>query len=68
MPAWIEPQLAVFVKAAPNGDAWLHEIKLDGYRMDARLGAGSVRLLTSRGNQLGRPPETVRRFGSSRPA
>jgi DNA polymerase V len=37
MPAWIEPQLAALVKAAPDGDAWLHEIKLDGYRMHARL-------------------------------
>ena len=50
MPAWIEPQLATLVKAAPEGDAWLHEIKLDGYRMHARLDAGAVRFLTRRGN------------------
>jgi bifunctional non-homologous end joining protein LigD len=50
MPAWIEPQLAALVKAAPEGDAWLHEIKLDGYRMHARLDAGAVRILTRRGN------------------
>jgi ATP-dependent DNA ligase len=50
MPAWIEPQLAALVKAAPDGDAWLHEIKLDGYRMHARLENGAVRLLTRRGN------------------
>jgi hypothetical protein len=50
MPAWIEPQLAALVKAAPAGDAWLHEIKLDGYRMHARLEDGAVRLLTRRGN------------------
>ena len=50
MPAWIEPQLAALVKAAPDGDAWLHEIKLDGYRMHARLEGGAARLLTRRGN------------------
>ena len=31
-PNWIKPQLAALVKAAPEGDDWLHEIKLDGYR------------------------------------
>ena len=50
MPAWIEPQLAALVKAASDGDAWLHEIKLDGYRMHARLDEGAVRILTRRGN------------------
>ena len=35
--------------AAPEGDAWLHEIKFDGYRMHARLDRGTVRLLTRTG-------------------
>jgi len=38
------------VKAAPDGPDWLHEIKLDGYRMHARLDAGHVQILTQRGN------------------
>jgi bifunctional non-homologous end joining protein LigD len=38
------------VKQAPDGDAWLHEIKYDGYRMHARLDAGRVNILTRRGN------------------
>jgi ATP-dependent DNA ligase len=49
-PAWIKPQLAQLVKAAPDGSGWLHEIKLDGYRMHARLDAGRVQILTRRGN------------------
>src|SRR5437773_7261478 len=49
-PAWIKPQLATLVKAAPDGPDWLHEIKLDGYRMHARLDAGRVQILTRRGN------------------
>jgi ATP-dependent DNA ligase len=49
-PAWIKPQLAMLVKEAPDGPDWLHEIKLDGYRMHARLDAGRVQILTRRGN------------------
>src|SRR5205823_2509482 len=49
-PAWIKPQLATLVKDAPDGSNWLHELKLDGYRMHARLDAGRVQILTRRGN------------------
>ena len=49
-PAWIKPQLAALVTAAPEGSDWLHEIKLDGYRMHARLDVGRVQILTRRGN------------------
>src|SRR4029077_12069089 len=34
----------------PSGPDWLHEMKLDGYRMHARLDAGRVNILTRRGN------------------
>jgi bifunctional non-homologous end joining protein LigD len=37
------------VDNAPEGDAWLHEIKLDGYRTAARIEGGKVRLLTRTG-------------------
>jgi DNA ligase D-like protein (predicted ligase) len=50
LPTWVKPQLAALVKKAPDGPDWLHEIKLDGYRMHARLDAGRVKLLTRRGN------------------
>src|SRR4051794_10135115 len=49
LPEWIAPQLTQLVDAAPEGDAWLHEIKFDGYRMHARLDRGGVRLLTRTG-------------------
>jgi bifunctional non-homologous end joining protein LigD len=32
------------------GPGWLHEIKLDGYRMHARIDAGVVKIITRRGN------------------
>jgi hypothetical protein len=34
---WIRPQLTALVDEAPEGSAWLHEIKFDGFRMHARL-------------------------------
>jgi bifunctional non-homologous end joining protein LigD len=46
---FIPPQLANLVTQAPDGPAWLHEIKLDGYRMAARLDKGDVWLLTRTG-------------------
>jgi bifunctional non-homologous end joining protein LigD len=49
-PALIKPELAALVKTAPEGTDWLHEMKLDGYRMHARLDAGRVQILTRRGN------------------
>ena len=49
-PTWVKAQLAALVKEAPDGPDWLHEIKLDGYRMHARLDAGRVQILTRRGN------------------
>jgi DNA ligase D-like protein (predicted ligase) len=49
LPPFIQPQLTALVRAAPEGEGWLHEIKFDGYRMHARLERGDVRLLTRTG-------------------
>jgi DNA ligase D-like protein (predicted ligase) len=49
-PAWIKPQLAKLVEKAPDGPDWLHELKLDGYRMHARLDESRAQILTRRGN------------------
>jgi bifunctional non-homologous end joining protein LigD len=46
LPRWVEPQLPKLSTKAPSGPQWIHEIKLDGYRMAARIEKGSVRLLT----------------------
>jgi ATP dependent DNA ligase domain len=37
------------VEKPPSGPQWLHEIKLDGYRMAARIDNGRVQLLTRTG-------------------
>jgi bifunctional non-homologous end joining protein LigD len=46
LPEFVPPSLATLHSAAPNGSDWLHEIKFDGYRIEARLERGKVRLLT----------------------
>jgi bifunctional non-homologous end joining protein LigD len=48
MPRWVEPQLATLVREVPTDDRWIHEIKLDGYRMLGRVEAGRAHLLSRR--------------------
>jgi len=46
---FVEPSLATLVDKAPDGDEWIHEIKFDGYRLQARIDGSSVKLLTRKG-------------------
>jgi bifunctional non-homologous end joining protein LigD len=46
LPDFVPPSLAALSDKAPIGSNWFHEIKFDGYRMQARLEHGKVRLLT----------------------
>jgi bifunctional non-homologous end joining protein LigD len=45
-PDFVPVSLATLYDRAPSGADWLHEIKFDGYRIEARLDGGKVRLLT----------------------
>src|ERR1700761_5612798 len=49
LPKFIAPQLASTAELPPTGKDWLHELKLDGYRMQARLEDGKVQVLTRSG-------------------
>lgn len=49
MPDFVAPQLASPRDDPPDGEGWLHEIKLDGYRTLAHLDGGAVRFLTRNG-------------------
>ncbi|PZQ96128.1 MAG: DNA ligase D [Cereibacter sphaeroides] len=49
MPDFVEPMLATLTSTVPAGERWLHEIKFDGYRLQARIEAGRVKLLTRSG-------------------
>ncbi len=48
-PEFVSPQLAIEGTAPPEGAEWLHELKLDGYRVQARKSGNEVKLLTRKG-------------------
>jgi len=50
LPATLAPQLASLAGGAPTSGEWSWEIKLDGYRLMARIEAGQVRLITRGGH------------------
>ena len=66
MPDYLPPQLATEVSVPPEGDGWLHELKLDGYRIQAHLieqkGGGRKATLYSRNglDWTHRMPEVAR--------
>lgn len=49
MARYPEVQLATLVDAPPDGQDWLHEIKLDGYRLLGFVAGGTARLRTRNG-------------------
>src|SRR5580704_4089810 len=49
LPQFVPPQLSQPVEKPPSGPQWVHEIKLDGYRMAARIENGRAQLLTRTG-------------------
>ena len=48
-PTFIKPELAQEAEDPPDGSGWLHELKLDGYRIQARKSGADVKLLTRSG-------------------
>ena len=49
MPPLIEPQLCRSIERPPGGKNWMHEIKFDGYRIQARIEDGTAVLKTRKG-------------------
>ena len=49
LPGFVPPQLSRQVEKPPAGPQWVHEIKLDGFRMAARIDKGRAQLLTRTG-------------------
>lgn len=65
LPTFVAPCLATLVDSAPDGSNWIHEIKFDGYRIQARLDRGNVRLLTRKGlDWSDRFPKVARAVGN----
>jgi bifunctional non-homologous end joining protein LigD len=48
-PGFIAPQLAQQTASAPQGDGWVHELKLDGYRIQILINRKAAKLLTRKG-------------------
>lgn len=46
---FVEPALATLEREAPPGKEWLHEVKFDGYRVQAQIAGTEIRLLTRKG-------------------
>ena len=60
LPQFVRPQLSQPVEKPPSGPQWVHEIKLDGYRMAARVDNGRVQLLTRTGlDWTGKYPSAI---------
>lgn len=57
-PGFVPPALATLRPDPPAGADWLHEIKFDGYRVQAQVRRGRVRLLTRAGK------DWTERFGT----
>jgi bifunctional non-homologous end joining protein LigD len=48
-PDFVEPTLATLASAPPSSAEWVHEIKFDGYRIQAWIAGGTVTLRTRTG-------------------
>ncbi len=51
LPDFVPSQLATLVSEPPAGPGWLHEIKLDGYRVQCRRDGDDVRWTSRNGNE-----------------
>jgi bifunctional non-homologous end joining protein LigD len=49
VPIFVTPIQPVLTDDVPAGDAWVHEVKFDGYRMQVRVGSGTVSITSRQG-------------------
>ncbi len=50
---FIPPALPVLQTAPPSGDGWIHEVKFDGFRLQAHVSGGSAKLFSKNGKDFG---------------
>ncbi len=55
LPRFIAPQLCRLEERPPSGAGWVHEVKFDGYRIQARIEKGKVMVFDPQGVGLERP-------------
>jgi DNA ligase D-like protein (predicted ligase) len=65
LPPFVHPQLSQLVEKPPSGPQWIHEIKLDGYRMAGRIDNSHAQLLTRTGlDWTGKYPSILAALGN----
>jgi bifunctional non-homologous end joining protein LigD len=65
LPTFVEPSLAQTADQPPSGAKWVHEIKHDGYRIQARIDGNTTKLLTRTGlDWTGRFTSIARALGA----
>jgi len=67
LPDFIAPELALQSETPPAGGGWLHELKLDGYRIQARKDGDRVQLLTRTGLDWTHRMKTIAAFVAALP-
>ena len=66
-PKFVRPCIPTTAKAIPQGDAWLHEPKLDGYRFQIVKDGRQVRLYSRNGHEWTRRLRRARRSAQGVP-
>jgi ATP-dependent DNA ligase len=46
LPGFVEPTLASSIERVPAGECWIHEVKLDGYRVQVHPANAAVKIFT----------------------
>jgi bifunctional non-homologous end joining protein LigD len=64
-PGFVPPELATLQSSTPAGATFMHEVKLDGYRLQPHIREDKVTLYTRRGPRL---DESVRQGTARRAA
>ena len=54
LPHFIQPCSPIPANSVPAGEGWLHELKLDGYRLQVAKDGPEVRLYSRRGHDWGK--------------
>jgi bifunctional non-homologous end joining protein LigD len=67
MPDFVAPQLCQLVSTPPEGQDWIHELKLDGYRLQLRVEKGRATLRTRTGLDWTERFPTIAREAASLP-
>jgi bifunctional non-homologous end joining protein LigD len=65
LPDFVAPMLCKLVERPPDGTDWVHEVKFDGYRIQARVANGQATLRTRKGlDWTARFPTIARQAGA----